>query len=234
MKRLVPRLAALALGVGLASFASVGRAQTEPAQHSFYIVPKLGLLLDGGGDTTSSCSGALCPTRPSLSLDDKSDPVLGVDFLASITKNVRLGGGLLYVTGSKYATGGFTQSVGTDLSLVGIVEGVFPVSSTVSLAARGQLGAIVLFPGGALKDRQNADRAACGNVCTVSEGPFGAFTWGIGGGGIFDVGPLGLRADILYQGISSLTFNSVTGAVEGSEKYTGHRFWFLVGGDIGL
>jgi hypothetical protein len=232
-------LVASAFTLSIVSLTSAASAQNASTDHGIYLVPKAGLLVTGSGDTSIKCSGAACPTNlRGISLDDKSGPVFGFDVLARVMPNLRVGGGLLYVTDSSYRANGFTQSVGTDLSLLGIVEGVFPVSPIISLSVRGQLGMLVLFPGGALKDQQNADKARC-PTCNVSEGPFTGFTWGIGGGGIFDVGPLGLRADLLYQGITSLTLQkesqSVAGnTIEATQSYSGGRLWFLVGGDIGL
>jgi hypothetical protein len=231
---------AILAALSVSTLASVAGAQNASTSHSAYVVPKLGILTSGSGDTNTDCSanpGVCAAVSPgSLSLDDHSDFSLGADLLAVAGTNLRIGGGLTYVTSSKYSYRGVTETAGTDLALVGIAEGVFPVSPIVSLAVRGQAGVMFLFPGGYLKDQQNQYKTQCATAgCSVSEGPFPGFTWGIGGGAIVDVGPLGIRGDLLYQGINSLGFQKVSGGgIDATESYSGHRLWLLLGADIGL
>jgi hypothetical protein len=228
-------------GAGIAGslvFGAPTIAAQEKTPPSVYIVPKIGLRAGGTFTRQLKCSGSTrCSSlnTSSIDLDDKSEPGFGADVLFPVTPKIRVGGGLFYVTETKAEYQGRSGKLGTDMSLHGIVEGVFPVSPVVSFTVRAQLGLLMLFPGGDLKDEIDSNKRLCGSSCSVDDGPYKAFTYGVGGGVLVDVGGFGLRGDVLYQAFTSMTVEKVSGGgAEASYDVSGHRIWLLVGGDIGL
>jgi hypothetical protein len=224
--------------VGSLVFGAPTVAAQEKAPPSVYIVPKVGLRVGGTFTRDVQCSGtSQCGSlnTSSIDLDDKSEPGLGADVLFPVAPKLRVGGGLFYVTETKAEYQGRSGKLGSDLSLHGVVEGVFPVSPVVSFTVRAQLGLLMLFPGGDLKDEIDSNKRLCGSSCSVDDGPYKAFTYGVGGGVLVDVGGFGLRGDVLYQAFTSMTVEKVSGGgAEASYDVSGHRVWLLVGGDFGI
>lgn len=217
----------------------------------FVLYPKLGFLLTGSGDYKydDSYSGSTTdkPSPSSKSVDDKSGFAIGADFLGSVTPNLRLGGGLLWVPSLKAKIGDTERTAGNQFNVAGIVEPVFPISPTVALALRGQGGISFLIPGSDLGDEIDNKKKSCSEdtaagdpKCDVS-GSLG-LGWNAGGGGgaIVDVGSgVRLRLDLLMQYMSQgLWSYSHTHRVSGdSGTYThdvsysisGTRFWIFAG-----
>ena len=213
-------------------------AAAQDAREGFVGVARLGFVFEGGGEAETECDGD-CAGFASTEddFDEESGFVLGMDFMGHVSQNLRLGGGLLFVPSNEveFDDGGDYES-GSDLSAQFIVEGVFDVSPTVALAVRGQGGALLLFPGEDLDDGLDDLDAFCDSVaaeCDINEGPYLGFTFGAGGGAIFDVGPVGLRADLILQwytlNLGQTEIDSAAGDAEIHTNLTGTR-WILAGG----
>ncbi len=129
--------------------------------------------------------------------------------------------------------------MGTDLSLLFIVEGVFDVSPKVALALRAMGGPLFVFPSGDLQDDIDDNVDACNDIesaggsCEAAEGPYVGWTVGGGGGAIFDVGNVALRADLLVQfyGISLLSVDASgdLGSLEAQNSLNGNRILLMAG-----
>ena len=146
---------------------------------------------------------------------------------------------MLYNTDGSYKQRGSSASVGKDLSFVAIVEGVFPVAKRISAVVRAQGGAMLFFPGGIIDDMANRDRKICaavGATCDIQDGTKLGYTYGAGAGLVFDVGRVGLRADILWQGYHTRVLRetvSLSGASATLDNVlTGSRFWLFFGVEI--
>lgn len=126
--------------------------------------------------------GLWCIRGDSRDYDDKSGLVLGADFLGHVAPQVRLGGGVLFAPATSVEDeDGGEGDLGADLSLLGIVEGVFDVGPTTALAIRGFGGVALLLAGDDLED-ENADvKEVCRetDVCEFDEGSNAAFTFGV-------------------------------------------------------
>ena len=98
---------------------------------------------------------------------------------------------------------------------------------------------MVFFPGGVLNDTANRDRAICatlGATCDIQDGTKLGYTYGLGAGLVFDVGRIGLRSDLLWQGYhtrvltESVSFGGASAAID--NILTGSRFWLFLGVEI--
>jgi hypothetical protein len=179
-------------------------AFAQDAREGFVGVARVGFVFAGGGEAEAECDGD-CGAFASgdNDYDDESGPMIGMDFMGHVSPKLRLGGGLMYFPTSEldFDDGGDFE-VGSDLLTQFIVEGVFDVSPTVALAVRGQVGAMFLFPDDDLEESIDDTEAACDALpgdCDVDDGPYVGFTFGLGGGAIFDVGAVALRADLIFQ-----------------------------------
>jgi opacity protein-like surface antigen len=221
----------------VAVVASDASAQ-EAADKSVFIVPRVGFIVAGGGTSTNTCSGATCGVTGNVGYDydDKSSVGLGVDVLAKVAPMIRVGGGLLWDPSSKASAFNVTQTYGSDLTINAIVEGVFPVAPKLDVIAHGQLGLFLLFPGGDLQNSIDSAKSACTGSCDVNGGPYKSFTFGLGGGAVYHATDLiGVRADLLYQQITSLDLlTTKTNGTETAQNISGHRFWLLLGVEFGL
>ena len=213
-------------------------AQEAPPSRSVWIIPKLGFVSGGGGSYGPKCSGPGCvaPSQPTTNFDDDSSFGVGADVLATLTPNLRLGGGMMVDRGSKVTASGFSESLGTELSWNGVVEGVLPVSRVVSLVAHGQLGVLFLFAGDDLKNTVDATRRGCSNACDVDGGPYKTFTFGFGGALVARVSSrVALRGDLMLQEYTAMNLVTVkSGGTEQSTSISGHRVWVMAGFEIGF
>lgn len=193
---------AVALLLSLCLLAPEARAQD--AREGFVGIARAGFVLGGGGEAETECDGDCTGfLSGDEDYDDESGFVLGMDFMGHLNHNLRLGGGFMFFPSSEldFDDGG-DYEVGSDLAAQFVIEGVFDVSPVVALAVRGQIGAMFLFPDDDLEDDVDAAETACEALpgsCDVDDGPYVGFTFGGGGGAIFDVGAVALRADLILQ-----------------------------------
>lgn len=216
----------------------------DPARERFVFVPRLGLGLGGGGEREESedCSSGYvgCDSTESDSFEDSSRIAFGADALFGVANGLRLGLGTLYVP-SRTADDGDIQ-VGSDLSAFGVVEGVIPASPSLSIALRGHLGGVLVFPGGDLEDDIESERQDCQSArasgyvvsCEVAEGPFPGIAYGLGAGVIAPLEQVSLRMDLAYHAYSISRLREredlgAAGSKEENEKLTGHQVWLLAG-----
>jgi hypothetical protein len=233
-RRFVPFAVSLLLSIWL----SAPEARAQDAREGFVGVGRAGFVLGGGGEAETECDGD-CGTIAAGDddFDDESGFMLGMDFMGHLNQNLRLGGGFMFFPSNEvdFDDGGDYES-GSDLSALFIVEGVFDVSPVVALAARGQIGAIFLFPGEDLEDDIDDFDTFCNNSaleCDVNEGPYVGFTLGGGGAAIFDVGAVALRLDLMLQwytiNIAQTEVDAPGVSAELHRNITGTRF-ILAGG----
>lgn len=196
-----------------------------------------GFIFAGGGELENECSGSACTyTRVADDYDEESEFALGADLLGHVSPQFRLGGGLLFLPSVKVKVDGASRDAkfGSELSAVIIGEGVFDVAPTTALTLRGMGGPLFLFPGKDLEDAIDGVKARCPS-CDVSDGPFVGYTFGVGGGGLFSVGNVGLRAGLLFQyyGVRTLRVEGDTGTGTGTAEETlssaGTRFMLTAG-----
>lgn len=218
--------------------------------HLVIPVFKMGGVIDGGGDIEYDCkeSGTpigTCPSSvPNLDYEDEAGVALGADLLFRAGSGLRLGLGSLVILDPKYKVEfqGFSDEVesGLEASLFGVVEGVFPVSDTVGLTLRGQLGLTALFVGEDHADAIDENRDACdqggADVCELNEGPLFGPHVGVGFGVLFDVGSVAFRVELLGQAVryplwrSKISEAGTTTEVE--QDVVGTRSLLLVGFEL--
>lgn len=202
-------------------------------------VLKGGLLAGGGGDFDETCSGAATCKLKTTALEDKSGLTLGGDLLWETNNDIRWGIGALYNSDTKFSANGKTVTFGTDFAVHGVFEYLAPISAKATLVLRAQVGALVLLPGGEMKDTINKISDLCvGGVCTVDSGPYKGLSYGIGPSLLVGVQRIKLRFELLYQGFG-LDLISVSGVVSKSgtgsslEHYAGHRVLAMFGVELG-
>ncbi|MCB9581660.1 MAG: hypothetical protein H6717_31810 [Polyangiaceae bacterium] len=208
-----------------------------PPRSGMVGVAHMGLAIGGSGDTDPSCDGAGCGGSASGNgYDDESDLVLGLDVLGHLSPELRVGGGFLFFPNSAADFDGENVDLGSDLSLLLVVEGVFDVGPKVALTVRGQGGAFFLFPGGDLGDAIDRQKEVCdavGNDCEVKDGPYVGWTAGGGFGVLVAAGKIGIRGDITLQwyGVETFGVNGSTpvGSIDSSLGFAGDRV-LLTGG----
>jgi hypothetical protein len=209
--------------------------QINPSR-GFVLLPRVGLIASGGGSSGFDCeangtqSGPACAgwkKIASTDYDDKSLLVFGVDTLFHVIPALRLGLGLTFLPfyNVDVHTGTTTRSysVGRELALQGIVEGLIPAGRIISVAIRGQGGVSMWIPskdeaflpatydsnGNVSSQRSiNQEKEKCHESqtsastdfsCKVNEGPFWGYTMGLGAGMVFHLEKIRLRGDLLGQ-----------------------------------
>jgi hypothetical protein len=227
------------------ALAQAGGGENNATRSGVVFIPRLALLVAGGGELESECEGSgtiVCDGQPSTSIDydDESRIAFGADILGNLSGNFRLGGGLWFVPSTEIESeGGGDADWGSDLTLSFIGEGVFDLTPSVALAGRFFAGAMVLFPGDNLDDAADIAETFCNTLgvagadCEVNDGPFLGPTLGAGIGVIGSLGKVALRGDFLLQwytlGLVGFEATAPGGEVEVTTRATGTRFW-LSGG----
>lgn len=217
--------------------AAAGPGQPE-RQHLPVFAPIVhaGLLLFGSGTLKDTCNGPSCTSTDGQSADYSHQVAfaLDADFLWRLGSLVRLGPGVMFVTGqsvklqsgkvfilSPYNTK-TEPSIGSDLAIDAVVEIDPQVSGKVWLAPRVQGGMGLLLPSGDLSDRLNYLNGYCPSTYDGCNSVSGAhFGWhaGLGFGVVYALNSLvRLRADVLAQYYSFSLF-SIQQTADGT-KYT--------------
>lgn len=199
----------------------------------------VGIKPAGGGDLKTTCSPQGSPDcgdgTASTSFDDTSPATLGTEVLIHVTQALRLGAGYWLVPYVSTKNSGSTESFhrGSEHRLVGVVEGIIPVSGAVSVALRFQGGATMLLVGGDLADSNQAIVATCPvTLCQPDDGPFFGGNYALMGG-ILVGEKLRFRGDLAldrfsYQtGSANFTINGST--IHGETQLNGTRFWVMAG-----
>lgn len=201
----------------------------------------IGVKLAGGGDLTSTCTptGEGCG-ETSVSVDDESPVTLAAEVLFHVTRGLRLGAGYWAVpyAAFKGENASETFHFGSEHRLVGVVEGIAPLSQHVALAFRAQGGVTMLLADGDLVDLHDSGLARCQAVsanitCTSSDGPFFGGNYGVMAGLL--VGKAArFRGDFALDFFSYKITSaeaSAPGQVSGQleEKVSGTRFFLLAG-----
>lgn len=216
----------------------------------------VGVKPTGGGDvkTTESCaptgtvdcSGA--SATGSSSVDDTSPLMIAAEGLVHVTQALRLGAGYGLVPYASFKSDDASESehIGSEHHLVGIVEGIIPVSPSIDLALRFQGGASMLLVGGDLADAQQAAVASCDEgdfpggpqrvLCQSDKGPYFGANYALMAG-ILAGGKVRFRGDLAlerftYQVVSTdTTYDSGT-VVHGELQLYGTRFWIFAGFEL--
>lgn len=204
-------------------------------------VPRLGFRLTGGGTIESDCSGDCTGFEADESdYDDGSSFGFGLDVLGAVIPELRLGAGVFWVPDTEIEIDGVSEDVelGSDLTLVAIVEGVVEAAPRVAIGIRGFVGLWMVFPDGDLDDaieeqQRDCDFVPASATCNVDDGPYVAPTFGLGPGLVFPLREVSLRVDLYYQRYSAKILTTELGfagqSVETSNQLTGSRV-MLVGG----
>jgi hypothetical protein len=214
-----------------------GAPPLRPERAGFVPVLHLGLVIGGGGEREYDCSGDGCGgSSDSEDYDDKTNLVFGADFLGHLSPNLRLGGGLLFAPSTQAEDDDGDADLGSDLSIFGIVEGVFDAGPTVAFAVRGFVGVAMLFAGGDLEDQNDRIEESCKSDyldCDFDEGSSFAFTFGIGAGLIVGLDSVGLRFDLVYQRYSgtgrTVNYSDTYFDAKIEEQISGGRALLLAG-----
>lgn len=207
-------------------------------------VPRIGLIIGGSGTQLQKCAGASLPGQPTIpceekeysnSLDDKSSPAFGFDMLGHASRGLRLGLSALWVPSTNFGTLNAGTTMGSDLSVLGVIEGVVPASKHLRVALRADAGMIKLFPGGPYQDSiDDAKRVCASGGCTVDEPSHVGFTCGAGPGLIFPLDGLNLRTDILYQAWWMNLAASSTSTTSYTRSIAADRVMLMLGMELGL
>lgn len=204
---------------------------------------RVGVKPAGGGDvkTTETCTppDPACGDVASTSYDDTSPITIAVEGLVHVTRALRLGAGYWLVPYASGKGSGARESdhLGSEHRLVGVVEGIVPVSPSVGLALRFQGGGTMFVAGGDLVDAQQAGIDSCDDVlCQAEKGPF------FGANYAFMIGILAgekmrFRGDLALERFShqlaatDTTLTNGTIVHDDSQLY-GTRFWILAGFEL--
>lgn len=186
------------------------------------IVPvfSVGFILGGSGEVEEDCEASGTPTSidapacsddgfsESIDYKDESGMVLRTDLLFPVSSRVRIGPGAMLVLDPTYEIelgpfGNIKYETGTELSLFGAVDAVFPTGETFGLIVRGQLGLTALFAGedhaDAIDGFREECRASSYDSCDTREGPFFAPHIGVGFGLLLQASNIALRVELLGQ-----------------------------------
>lgn len=192
-----------------------------------------------------ACTGASCTEAQTYS-NGSDTPALGLDLLARVTPGLRLGVATQLVPDSTLSIVTSNRSIGSDLSVRGVVEGAIAVGP-FALHLRGQVGMVKLFQGGALTTFADQKRGECsaakasGTVtsCSVDVTSGVGLSYGLGIGGSYAIGrTTALRVDLLYEA-HSVTYlhRSAKGpGLDASSDNTleSSRTWLLAGVELGI
>jgi len=216
-------------------------------------VPRFSVGLFGDGDLTfdGTCHGE-CPvavTDGKVNATDKTRVGVGAEIIQSFRSPIRFGFGFHYVPRITIQPDELIdededeeKGLGASFELPLILEGVIPTSDTLGLAVRGMFGPAVFFPGGAWqKDNQAyaefCDEQSGADKCQVRRFMRGAWTYGLGGGPVFVVGPsTALRADVVFQftNVKLFKFRAEDRDWDARQEYRfdGYRLWIMLGLEV--
>lgn len=209
--------------------------EDEPLPHVL-LVPRVGFLLSGIARDTLSCDGVGCARSDvSVDLTDQSGVSFALDALAPITRNLRLGLMMLYVPRTRLQG----AATGSDATVAPVVEGVLPLSRSLSVFGRAHVGATLLFAD-SINSAPASVTSSSTSDCCISDGKHGAFVFGFGGGLVVAAARhFDLRAEFLYQRTTPMSVFSSTELVAGNPanstgKLVSDRLWLLLGVEWGL
>lgn len=210
----------------------------------FAVVPRVGLVVVGGGTDRVRCSGDDCTAALDNDLGYSQLPgfALGVDLFGQLSPLWRLGGGLLVSPVSKADPdeSAADLELGTLASALFIAELTPQVGKRSWLTPRVQLGPTLLFTSGELDDALEDAKSECEAAQTVDgcdsiDGTHVGFTLGVGFGGMFGVSEhVRLRVEGLvdFHAIPIMRLNSNVGDAEVSETLMQNRFLLLAGVEL--
>ena len=227
-----------------------------PPRSGFTLVPRVGVLLAGGGTVDADCTTTIGTGTCALEEEEIGDAswlLIEVDGLYHATPALRLGVGATWAPLAALRNeNDQRRTIGQELSFVGVLEGVVPVSDAAAFVPRGQAGVGLLLPGGDLaglpddfEEEHCTPIRGAGGECDANDGSNVGFTFGLGLGFVFDVlsrspgrteRSLGIRADLLLQAIGYSVFEerSTLGADtrESSLDYSTARIWLMGGVEL--
>ncbi len=194
------------------------------------------LMLAPSGSGTLECEGDGCVSNRGRDYDHKSAFGLGADLLFRTGSVIRLGPGLAYTAEYDVEFDGASTdyTVGGDFTLSFVLEAAVPVSPTVWLVPRGQIGLLLLFPGGDLRDELDELKTQCNAAelsgCDSLDGARPGAQGGLGFGVMFAVGPdVRLRVDTMYQ-FYSVNLYTVEGSYgDAAVNLNGSRGFLMAG-----
>lgn len=172
------------------------------------IVPRLGLIAGGWSRFEVDCdtAGSLdCGDEEFDDLNSAAALQIGLEALYQPNAHYRLGLGVNWLPSVRASGGGSLRTLGSDLSALGILEGVADVSGSIALTGRLEGGVAFVFPQGALNDYVDqseddcAEVAAQGIQCTVDGGVRPAASYGAAVGLLWQLTDARLRLDVSYR-----------------------------------
>lgn len=197
-------------------------------------VPRLMLSAFGSGEL--SCDGDLCDTTAASEYDHTTSFGVGADLLFRAGSVIRLGPGFgyLFEYEIEFENESDEDTVGSDLDVSFVLEAAVPVSPSVWLVPRGQLGVKLLFPAGDLRDGLDEIKEDCVAAgmdgCDSLEGARPGVQFGIGFGAMFALGPnVRLRADAMYQYYKINLYTVESAGGDASVDLTGGRGFLMAG-----
>jgi hypothetical protein len=214
-------------------------AHEEPAGEigTVSFVPRLMLAPFGSG--TLECEGDGCVTNEGVDYDHKSAFGFGADVMFRVGSVMRLGPGLAYMTEHDIELDGSSDdyTIGSEFTLSFVLDAAIPVSPTVWLVPRGQIGLLLLFPGGDLRDNLDELKTQCEAAgisgCDSLEGARPGVQGGLGFGVMFAVSPnVRLRADAMYQFYSVNVYTLEGPGVDAAVNFNGSRGFLMAGAEF--
>ena len=122
------------------------------------------LLLSPFGSGKLECDGALCSPASGDDYDHKTDFGLGIDVLFKVGQSLRLGPGIAYLLEYDVepdVPGAQDFTVGSDLDVSFVLEGLIEASPKMWVVPRGQVGVKAVMPAGDLRDYLDDLKADC-------------------------------------------------------------------------
>jgi len=170
----------------------------------------------GRGYASYSCSGSACTESP---VDDNYDQhpgaFVGLDLLAPVSPSVRLGGAWSLMPDTSIEDEADTTELGTQSTLSFLVEPTLSVSKKMSVAIRGQVGLVLLWPGGEVDEARDSIEEACDEYgteydeCEVDSVPFTGVQASAGPGLRLHSNGVTWRIDLLAQAYRITTLHMV-------------------------
>jgi hypothetical protein len=200
-----------------------------------------GLMLYGPGQrVTERCTGGSCPVeRVDYTQAFSLQP--GFDVLLHASNSLRLGLGFTY-SGVEVAVERFDQdddvySLGSEIAIPFSIEYVVRAGQEVAFPLRFQPSLLFVFPGKVSSSDTCEDSVGLTN-CVYRQKPYPGFLAGVSGGVLWNLAPVGLRADAavqyVYETATAWEARNMGTQTDDSQyrAYQGLRFLLQVGFEI--
>ena len=221
---------------------SESSAKFEWPRRKVVLYARQGVMLFGPGQrVTERCVGSTCPVER-LDYTQAMNLQPGFDVLLHMSDHLRLGLGFTYSPGIEVSVERYEQedsvyTVGNEIVIPFSIEYIARAGQEVAFPLRFQPSLLFVFPSKVLPE-DTCEQAVGLTDCVYRQKPYPGFLAGVSGGALWNLAPVGVRADVVAQYVYETATaweakEPETNTAESHHRsYQGFRFLLQVGLEI--